>query len=98
VTVLALEGEETDKVLYTALAKGVDTAARVTGLGDGPSTHAVENDTIVLHKEYAGGLSARFEAEPKLVLGIQAAGRVPAAATHLQDSPSSSSTPTNTLG
>jgi len=130
VTVLALEGEETDKVLFTALAKGADRAVKVTGFDEDEavSTHevaaamcaaiadrpwdliltgvqaaddrdgqlgalmaarlevpcvsvvcdvSIEDGTVVLHKEYAGGLSARFEAEPKLVLGIQAARETP---------------------
>ncbi len=37
VTVLALDGDETDKVLYTALAKGADRAIKITGI-DGAAT------------------------------------------------------------
>ncbi len=128
VTVLALESEETDKVLYTALAKGADRAVKVTGLPEGLSSHAlartmgqalsnidydlvlvgvqaaddrdgqlgvllgktlgiphlsvvtdiaVEGNTLTLHKEYAGGIMAQFETEPKVVLGIQAARVIP---------------------
>jgi electron transfer flavoprotein beta subunit len=40
VTVLALEREETDKALFTALAKGADRAIKVTGLPDGAPTRA----------------------------------------------------------
>ena len=32
-TVVALEGEDVDKMLYTALAKGADRALKVTGAG-----------------------------------------------------------------
>ena len=39
VTVVALEREETDKVLYTALAKGADKAVKITGLDEDASSH-----------------------------------------------------------
>ncbi len=34
ITVVALEGEEVDKMLFTALAKGADRALKVTGAGE----------------------------------------------------------------
>jgi electron transfer flavoprotein beta subunit len=128
VTVLALERDETDKVLYTAIAKGADRAIKVTGVDaaaptgvaaaamckvlegldydlvltgvqaaddrDGqlgvliaarlglPCVSAVsdvraEGDVLSLHKEYAGGVLARFEVRPPAVLGIQAARETP---------------------
>ena len=129
VTVLALESEETDKVLYTALAKGADRAIKVTGVDeemrstratasamqqaletidydliltgvqaaddrDGQlavllanfleiphvavvSAVALDGDTIQIQKEYAGGITAEFEAKPKVVLGVQAARETP---------------------
>jgi electron transfer flavoprotein beta subunit len=40
VTVLAIERDETEKALFTALAKGADRAIRVTGLPDGAPTRA----------------------------------------------------------
>ena len=40
VTVVALEREETDKVLYTALAKGADRAIKITGVDEGASSRA----------------------------------------------------------
>ncbi|MAB78579.1 MAG: electron transfer flavoprotein subunit alpha [Planctomycetes bacterium] len=39
VAVVALEREETDKVLYTALAKGADKAVKITGLDEDASSH-----------------------------------------------------------
>jgi electron transfer flavoprotein beta subunit len=130
VTVMALDGEETDKVLYTALAKGATRAVKVTGLPDdqtvptravakamcqalrdrsfdliltgvqaaddrdgqlGPlmagylglphigvvSGIEVKDGAVVVHKEYAGGVQAVFEAAPPLVLGVQAARETP---------------------
>jgi electron transfer flavoprotein beta subunit len=38
VTVVAIEREETDKVLYTALAKGADKAVKITGLDEDASS------------------------------------------------------------
>lgn len=38
VTVVALEREETDKVLYTALAKGADRAIKITGVDEAASS------------------------------------------------------------
>ena len=111
VTVVAIEREETDKVLYSALAKGADRAIKVTGVDEAAPTHvvakamcqvldgleydvvltgvqaaddrdgqlgvlmanylgiphvsvvseiAVEGGTLHVHKEYAGGVMARF--------------------------------------
>jgi electron transfer flavoprotein beta subunit len=128
VTVLAMERDETDKVLYTALAKGVDRAVKITGVDEAAGTHAVakamcqalagieydvvltgvqaaddrdgqlgvlmagyldiphvsvvseisvSGDTLTIHKEYSGGLMARFEVSSKVVLGIQAARQTP---------------------
>jgi electron transfer flavoprotein beta subunit len=128
VSVIAIEREETDKVLYTALAKGADRAIKITGVDEAASTHevakamcqalgeidydvvltgvqaaddrdgqlgvlmanylgiphvsvvsdiAVAGDTLTLHKEYAGGMMARFEVTPKVVLGVQAARQTP---------------------
>jgi len=128
VTVLALERDETDKALYTALAKGADRAIRVTGVDEAAPTRTaakamcqalagidydliltgvqaaddldgqlgvllanhlslphvsvvsditIEGDTLSVHKEYSGGLMARFELTPKAVLGIQAARQTP---------------------
>jgi electron transfer flavoprotein beta subunit len=128
VTVVAIEREETDKVLYSALAKGADRAIKVTGVDEAAPTHvvakamcqvldgleydvvltgvqaaddrdgqlgvlmanylgiphvsvvseiAVEGGTLHVHKEYAGGVMARFEVEPRVVLGVQAARQTP---------------------
>jgi electron transfer flavoprotein beta subunit len=38
VTVLALEAPEIDEMLFTALAKGVDRAVKITGVGEGLTT------------------------------------------------------------
>lgn len=128
VTVLALEREETDKVLFTTLAKGADRAIKITGVDEAAPTSVaakamaqaldsldfdivltgvqaaddrdgqlavllatylgiphvcavsdigLAGDTITLHKEYAGGVLAKFEVAPKVVLGIQAARETP---------------------
>ena len=128
VTVIALQREETDKVLYTAPAKGADRAIKITGVDEAaptcvaakamcwafegldydlvltgvqaaddrdgqlgvwlasylglPHVSAVsdiglDGDVITLHKEYAGGVLARFEVAPKVVLGVQAARETP---------------------
>ncbi len=128
VCVIAIEREETDKALYTALAKGADKAIKVTGVDEAASSHeiakamcqaldtvdydviltgvqaaddrdgqlgvllanylgiphvsvvsdiSVSGDTLTLHKEYAGGVMARFEVTPKVVLGVQAARQTP---------------------
>ena len=39
VTVIALDGEDIDKVLFAAAAKEADTLIKVTGVGDSPSSH-----------------------------------------------------------
>lgn len=39
VTVIALDGEDIDKVLFTAAAKEADKLVKVTGVGDNPSNH-----------------------------------------------------------
>ena len=128
VTVLALERDETDKALFTALAKGADKAIKITGVdeaADSPMAAAamckaladldydivmtgvqaaddlhgqlgvlmanklgiphvsavsdvsIEGDTIRLHQEYAGGVTAMFESAPKIVLGVQSARQIP---------------------
>ncbi len=128
VTVIALERDETDKVLYTALAKGADRAVKITGVDEAAPSHvaakamcqAVDGmefdvlltgvqaaddrdgqlgvlmaaylglphvgvvsdisfagDVLTLHKEYAGGVMARFDVAPKVVLGVQAARQTP---------------------
>ena len=128
VTVIALEREETDKVLYTALAKGADRAIKVTGVDEAAPTRAaakafcqvlggleydlvltgvqaaddrdgqlavlmagflgiphvsvvsgieVSGDVVMVHKEYSGGIMARFEVAPKAVLGVQSARTTP---------------------
>ncbi|MEC7584583.1 MAG: electron transfer flavoprotein subunit beta/FixA family protein [Planctomycetota bacterium] len=128
VTVMALERDETDKVLYTALAKGADKVVKLTGVDEAAPTHAVarafcqalgdmdydlvltgvqaaddrdgqlgvllgsylkvphvsvvsaveiSDGTVRVSKEYAGGVVARFEVQPKAVLGIQAARETP---------------------
>jgi electron transfer flavoprotein beta subunit len=128
VTVLALEREETDKVLYTALAKGADRVIKVTGVAEAAPTRAVakafcqvvaglaydlvltgvqapddrdgqlgvlmaafldipcvsvvsgvevSGGKVTVHKEYSGGVMARFQVAPKAVLGIQAARQTP---------------------
>lgn len=128
VTVLALEREETDKVLYTALAKGADRAVKITGVDEAAPTSVVakamaqaldsldydvvltgvqaaddrdgqlgvllatylgiphvsavsdiafDGTVLSLHKEYSGGMLARFEVAPKVVLGVQAARETP---------------------
>ncbi|RMD96093.1 MAG: electron transfer flavoprotein subunit beta/FixA family protein [Calditrichaeota bacterium] len=65
VTVMALDGEETDKLLYTAIAKGADRGVKVMGdLPPGTPTHTVA-------KAMANALSGM---EYDLILtGVQAA-------------------------
>ena len=41
------------------------------------SNVSIEGSTVTAHKEYSGGVLARFETEPKAVLGIQAARETP---------------------
>ncbi len=128
VTVLALERDETDKALFTALAKGADQAIKITGVdeaADSPMAAAamakalaevdfdvvltgvqaaddlhgqlgvllanqlglphvsavselsLDGDQLSFHQEYAGGVTAQFQATPKLVLGVQSARQTP---------------------
>lgn len=128
VIVLALDRDETEKVLFTALAKGADRAIKVTGIDEAASSHEaaaamckaldgvdfdivltgvqaaddrdgqlgvllagrlgvphvsavsdirIEGDTLTVHKEYAGGVLARFQVAPKVVLGVQSARQTP---------------------
>ena len=128
VTVLALDSDETEKVLFTALAKGADRAIKVTGVEEGVPSRVVARamanvlkgidydliltgvqaaddrdgqlgvllaneigiphlsvvsdirvfgTTLTFHQEYGGGVLAQFEAEPKVLLGIQAARETP---------------------
>ena len=128
VTVLALERDETDKVLFTALAKGADRAVKITGVEEAASSRAVaaamcqalekveydlvltgvqaaddrdgqlgillagalgiphvsvvsdisfDGGKLTIHQEYSGGLMARLEVAPKVVLGVQAARQTP---------------------
>ncbi len=39
VTAMALDGQDVDKALYAAAAKGADRVVKVTGAGDNPSNH-----------------------------------------------------------
>lgn len=128
VTVLALDRDETDRALYTAIAKGADKAIRITGVDEAANSHtaaramcevladldydlimtgvqaaddldgqvgvlmagtlgiphvsavsdiSIDGDTITLHKEYAGGVMAKFTVTPKVVLGVQSARQSP---------------------
>ncbi|MHC4514083.1 MAG: electron transfer flavoprotein subunit beta/FixA family protein [Planctomycetota bacterium] len=130
VTVVAIDQDQVDKVLYTALAKGADRAVKITGLDEVVSSHAAAKamcqalddidydvvltgvqaaddldgqlgilmasylgiphvsvvsdititgagDVLTVHKEYAGGVMARFVVTPKAVLGVQAARQAP---------------------
>jgi electron transfer flavoprotein beta subunit len=128
VTVLAAERDETDKVLFTAIAKGADRALKVTGIDQAAPTRALakafcqvlgelaydlvltgvqaaddrdgqlgvllasyldlphvsvvsgidfQGGRFTVHKEYAGGVMARFTVAPKAVLGVQAARQTP---------------------
>ena len=125
---LALERDETQKALYTALAKGADKTIRITGVDEAANSHAaatamcealsdvefdlimtgvqaaddldgqlgvlmagalgiphvsavsdisIDGDTVTMHKEYAGGVMARFTVTPKAVLGVQSARQTP---------------------
>ena len=128
VTVLALERDETEKALFTALAKGADRAIKITGVDEDANSHtaatamcealadveydvvmtgvqaaddrdgqlgvrmasmlgiphvsavsdiSVAGDVLTVHKEYAGGVMAKFEVTPKVVLGVQSARQTP---------------------
>lgn len=64
VTAVALDGEDVDKMLFTALAKGADRAIKITGVAEGGSN-------LALAKVYAGLLA---DESPQLVLtGVQSA-------------------------
>lgn len=64
VTAVALDGEDVDKMLFTALAKGADRAIKITGVEEGGSN-------LALAKVYAGLLA---DESPDLVLtGVQSA-------------------------
>ncbi|KAA3636078.1 MAG: electron transfer flavoprotein subunit beta/FixA family protein [Bacteroidetes bacterium] len=39
VTAIAIDGDDIDKALYAAAAKGADRVIKITGLGDNPSNH-----------------------------------------------------------
>ncbi len=64
VTVVALDGEDVDKLLYTALAKGADRALKITGAGEPDS-----------YRDLAGIFTEVVKGQPcDLVLtGVQAA-------------------------
>jgi electron transfer flavoprotein beta subunit len=129
VTAITLDGDDADKLLHTAIAKGADKIVKVTGdfsgavsshtaakamadaiqsLGfdivmtgvqavddrDGqvagmiaahlgvPNVNVVtsvdqDGGALVVHKEYAGGVSGEFEVNTPVVFGIQAAKETP---------------------
>jgi electron transfer flavoprotein beta subunit len=128
VTVLALERDETEKALYTALAKGADRAIRISGVSEDANSNtaakamcealadvdydvvmtgvqaaddrdgqlgvrmasmlgiphvsavsdiSVAGEVLTVHKEYSGGVMARFEVTPRVVLGVQSARQTP---------------------
>lgn len=128
VTVLALERDETEKALFTALAKGADRAIRVSGVDENATSNtaakamcevladidfdivmtgvqaaddrdgqlgvriasmlgiphvsavsdiSIAGDVLTIHKEYSGGVMAKFEVTPKVVLGVQSARQTP---------------------
>ncbi len=64
VTAVALDGEDVDKMLFTALAKGADRALKVTGADPGDSSRAL-----------AGILSEVVSGQPHdlILTGVQAA-------------------------
>lgn len=64
VTVVALDGEEVDKMLFTALAKGADRALKITGAGDVDGTLALAR----VFAEVLGG-----ESYDLVLTGVQAA-------------------------
>ncbi len=64
VTAIALDGEDVDKMLFTALAKGADRVLKITGVAEGGSN-------LALAKVYAGIVA---DESPDLVLtGVQSA-------------------------
>ncbi|WP_041468762.1 electron transfer flavoprotein subunit beta/FixA family protein [Chloroherpeton thalassium] len=153
VVVMAIDGDETDKMLYTALAKGADKAIKLTGdtphdthqlaqafanaaktegcdlilagvqsvddrdgqLGPVLATYLglpcisavagvkVQGSSVLVNKEYAGGMVAEFEMDLPGVLGIQAARQTPRYAPvskvrQVQDSMSLATGSTGDLG
>jgi electron transfer flavoprotein beta subunit len=64
VTAVALDGEDVDKMLYTALAKGADRALKVTGAGE-PAT------TLALARTFHQAISGR--PYDLILTGVQAA-------------------------
>ena len=64
VTVVALDGEEVDKMLYTALAKGADRALKITDVGE-------LDDHLALARIFAGVV--RDQPHDLILTGVQAA-------------------------
>ena len=64
VSVVALDGEEVDKLLYTALAKGADRALKITGAGE-------LDDHLALARIFAGVV--RDQPHDLILTGVQAA-------------------------
>lgn len=64
VTAVALDGEEVDKMLYTALAKGADRALKITGAGE-------HDDRLALARIFAGVV--RDQPHDLILTGVQAA-------------------------
>ena len=128
VTAISVDGEDVDKMLFTAMAKGADRALKITDTGEvesyrdlagifagvvegqtsdliltgvqaaderdgqlGPMVAALldrpcvevvtsvtaSNGSVVVHKEFSGGLVAEYEVDLPAVLGIQAARQTP---------------------
>ncbi len=64
VTAVALDGEEVDKMLYTALAKGADRALKIIGAGE-------PDDRLALARVFAGVVQG--EPHDLILTGVQAA-------------------------
>ncbi len=82
IVAFALDGEEVDKALFSAMAKGADKAVKLTGPeveGSRQAAARVEGkeSSVTVHKEYFGGLMAAFDVQLPAVLGIQAARQTP---------------------
>ena len=128
VIALAIDDEEVDKILYTAIAKGADKAVKITGIDWKEDNHVLgsvladairgmgadlvltgvqsagdrdgqlgpilavhlgcpcisvvtavklSGSTVIVEKEYSGGMAAEFEVDLPVVLGIQAARQTP---------------------
>ena len=137
VTAIAVDGEDVDKMLFTAMAKGADRALKICSAGAPPgrldtgevpsyrelaeifagvvegqpcdlvltgvqaaderdgqlgpmvaalldrpcvevvTSVAASNGSVVVHKEFSGGLVAEYEVDLPAVLGIQAARQTP---------------------